>query len=275
MSTDTTQVILLTGAGGNMGEMLRDRLARPGRILRLLDLAEPGQPVREREELVLASVTDQRAVSEACAGVDAIVHLGGLSKEAPWQEILDVNVHGTRTVLEGAHEHGVRRVVLASSNHAVGYYTRDDAPAAGLPADLPARPDSYYGWSKTALESLAQLYTDTYGMDVVCLRIGTCFDRPRDTRGLSTWMSPDDAGRLLEAALGAAPGPMRYVWGISRNTRRWFSLEAGERIGYHPMDDAEVFAPDLIARLGEPDLGDPVHRLVGGQFCLVPLGERM
>lgn len=276
MNDHVTERILITGAGGNMGRMLRTRLAAPGRVLRLLNrspvaAAAPGEAV----EIVTATVTDLDAMIAAADGVDAVIHLGGISQEAPFEEILQSNVMGSYCVLEAARRQGVARVLLASSNHAVGYTSRDDSPPPGLPANLPPRPDSFYGWGKTAMESLGRLYVDTYGMDVFCLRIGSCFEMPLDVRTLATWMSPDDAARLVEACLDTDQRGYQTIWGVSRNTRRWWSLEAGEKIGYHPVDNAEDFAGPLLAEYGEPDLDLPVHRLVGGQTCAVPLGQRV
>jgi len=275
--TDAAQErVLITGAGGNMGRMLRARLAAPGRILRLLNRSElpPADP-GEAVEIVSASVTDFPAMLAACEGVDAVIHLGGISGEEAFTEILHTNIEGTHHVLEAARQRGVRKVLLASSNHAVGYYTRDDAPADGLPADLPARPDSYYGWSKAATESLGRLYADTYPMDVYCLRIGSCFPVPTNVRHLSTWMSPDDSARLMSACLATDNGGFRLIWGVSANTRRWWSLTAGEQVGYYPADDAEVFAADLVEQFGESDLREPEHHLVGGELCAAPLGVPM
>lgn len=257
--------LLVTGAAGNMGRLLRPRLARPGRILRLVDVAAQ-QPAGDGEEVVTASVTDAAAMAQACAGADAVFHLGGISLEAPWEEILAVNIDGTRTLLEAARQAGVRTVILASSNHAVGYYTRDDEP---LPADLPARPDTYYGMSKAATEALGRLYADRYGLTVMCVRIGSCFVEPGGVRGLATWLSPDDCARLVEAALALDEPGFRMVWGISRNTRRWWSLAEGEAIGYHPVDDAETYA-DRYPEGSEDEL-----RHVGGGFLDVDLGSRM
>lgn len=263
--------LLITGAAGVLGSLLRPRLAAPGRTLRLLDVAPLGNAA-EGEELITASVTDSFAMAAACDGADAVLHLGGISKEAPWDEILDVNIGGTRTVLEAARGAGVRKFLFASSNHAVGYYTRDDG--VPLPADLPPRPDTYYGVSKVAGEALGRLYHERYGFDFTCLRIGTCFEKPNSARGLSTWMSPDDCARLIEAVLALDEPGFRFVWGISRNTRRWWSLAEGEAIGYHPVDDAEVFADEYLNG-AELDVSDPVHHVLGGQFCAVPLGSRM
>ena len=202
------QRVLITGAAGQMGTLLRPLLARPGRILRLLDIREPaavhalpgGSPA---EEMVNASVDDLPALTEASRDVDAVVHLGGQSREAGAQEVLRLNAYGTYCVLEAARRAGVGRVILASSNHAAGFHDKRDAPPGGLPADVPGRPDTLYGWSKVAAEAAGQLYADRFGMDVICLRIGTWFAQPPDVRGLALWLSPDDGARLIEACLSA------------------------------------------------------------------------
>jgi uronate dehydrogenase len=255
--------ILMTGAAGGVGTLLRPRLARDGRVLRLLDLAavEPGPG----EEAVTADVTDPAAMAEAMDGVDAVIHLGGRSGERPWQEILEVNINGTYMVLEAARKAGVGHVVLASSNHAVGFHPRTDRPGEEAPDYLFPRPDTYYGVSKVTKEALGSLYHDRYGMAVTCLRIGSCFERPKDLRMLSTWLSPDDCARLVEASL-AADG-YHVVWGVSANTRGWWSLEEGRSIGYEPKDDAELYAPALIAEHGELDPAAMEHALLGGRFC--------
>jgi uronate dehydrogenase len=247
-------VILMTGAAGAIGGMLRERLGH--HELRLTD-------VRATDGVAALDVTDAEAVHRACLGVDAVVHLGGIASEGPFEDVLAVNVRGTERVLQGAHRAGVGRVVLASSNHAAGLYERTDA----LADDVPARPDSYYGWSKAAMESLGRLYHDRCGLDVICLRIGACKEQPTEPRDLWAWLSPDDAARLVEAALGATG--WRLVWGVSANTRRWWSDAGGRAIGYHPRDDAEAWA----ATVGEPDPRAPENRLVGGPMPGRPLGE--
>lgn len=259
--------ILVVGAAGSIGTMLRSRLARPDRVLRLVDVVPPA-PVApgERAEVGVADVRDLDAMRVQCEGVDAIVHLGGLPTENTWERILDINVHGTHQLLEAARLAGVPRVILASSNHAAGMHERATAPESGLADDVPPRPDTYYGWSKAATEALGRLYVERFGMDVIALRIGSCFPAPKDERALGTWLSPDDAARLVEACLTVPTPGFRIVWGVSANARRWWSADAGRALGFVPVDDSEVFADTVLA-------SDPADlERVGGHFCRMPVG---
>lgn len=264
--------ILITGAAGRIGTMLRSRLARPGRVLRLLDVAPLPSPAGAGEESVTASVTDMTAMTAACAGAGAVIHLGGIPSEDAWAPILDVNVNGTCTVLEAARRAGVPRVVYASSNHAVGF-----APPASFPVPDSAAPvpDGYYGVSKAAGEALAAMYAHRYGLETVCVRILSCFDRPRNPRMLATWLSPDDAGRLFEACVSAPAPGYRVIYGVSANTRGgWVSQDGARALGYEPLDDAERYAAEVLAAAGTspdapwPDPADPVFRYLGGEFTL-------
>ena len=248
--------MLITGAAGRVGGFLRPWLRAAGWRLRLLDVA-PLSTV-DGEEYVEASVTDEDAMREASDGVDAVVHLAGFAGERPWPDILHTNINGTWCVLETARAAGVPRVVLASSNHATGFTERDAEPLAD---NLFPRPDTYYGVSKVTMEALGSLYADRHGMDVVCLRIGTCRELPHDVRALSTWLSPDDAGRLAHAALTTPSPGFRVVWGVSANTRRWWSTAGGDAIGFHPRDDAEVHADQVPAE------ADPPSSRVGGEWA--------
>jgi uronate dehydrogenase len=259
--------ILITGAAGQIGTMLRSRLARPDRTLRLLDVTplDPGPG----EEAMTASVTDMDAMTAACQGTEAVIHLGGIPSEAPWDRILDVNINGTYVVFEAARRAGVPRVIFASSNHAVGFTPRSDYPVPDYA--FPA-PDTYYGVSKAAGEALAALYSRRYGMDAICVRILSCFDRPRDARMLSTWLSPDDAGRLFDACLTARSPGYRVIFGVSANTRGgWVSLDEARALGYRPRDDAEAFAAEVTADGSERDPADPVFGHLGGEFTFPAL----
>ncbi len=254
-------ILLITGAAGRMGTLLRPRMAAPGRTLRLLDVAPltagPG------EEAVRASITDAGAMTRACTGVDAVIHLAGQRDEAPWERILDLNINGTCVVLDAARRAGVRRVVFASSNHAVGFVPRSAFPVPDYA--FPA-PDTYYGASKAAGEALASLYHHRYGMDTICVRILSCFDRPSNPRMLSTWLSPGDAARLFEACLSADRPGFRVIYGVSANTRGgWVSLAEAKAIGFEPRDDAEVYAAEVLGS-GDIDPADPVFDYLGGDF---------
>jgi uronate dehydrogenase len=258
--------VLVTGAAGRIGTWLRGGLPERGWSVRCLDVV-PVPDVRPGEEHVVADVTDLAAVTDAAQGVDAVVHLAGVVGESTWPAISHANIEGTYATLEAARRAGVQRVVLASSNHASGFTPR---PAAGLlrEEDAPPRPDTYYGVAKVAMEALGSLYADRYGMDVVCLRIGSAFAEPTTTRMLATWLSPADSVSLVEAALRAPSPGFSVVWGVSANTRNWWDLTAARALGYEPADDAEVYAEALIEAHGEPDPADPVFARVGGQYTL-------
>jgi hypothetical protein len=255
--------ILVTGAAGGVGGILRPRLAKPGRTLRLLDLAEitPG----EDEEAIQGSITDPDIMREACQGVDAVIHLGGISVEAPWDRILDVNINGTYMLFESARRAGVKRVVFASSNHVVGFYTPDEFPIAESTTPLP---DTYYGVSKVAGEALGALYAKRYGMDVISVRILSCFEEPQALRSLSTWLSPEDAGRLFEACLTTDGPGYQVVYGVSDNTRGgWVSLNGARALGYESHDDSEPYLDQLVDKFGPLDPTDFAFKHLGGPFC--------
>jgi uronate dehydrogenase len=226
--------LLLTGAAGSIGSALLDRLPGYGWELRAFDR----QPVADG---VVGDITSPADLDSALDGVGAIVHLAGQANEAPWPVIRDANIEGTFQLFEAARRAGVRRVVYASSNHAVGF----TPVGTEQPADLPPRPDTLYGVSKVFGEALGRYYAERYRMQVACLRIGTFRDRPSHARSLATWLSPDDAARLVNACLRAPELTYAIVWGISNNTRRMWSLDAGRALGYHPQDDAERYADEV------------------------------
>ena len=244
--------VLLTGAAGTIGTALRERLPELGWSLRCVDVAAA-------DGIVVADITSPAALDEVVPGVEAIVHLAGQPVEAPWPVIRESNLDGTFQVFDAARRHGVSRVVYASSNHAVGF---TPVPSDGeLPADLAPRPDTLYGVSKVFGEALARYYVDRYALRIACLRIGTFAPSPPDVRALSTWLSPDDCARLVDACLRSDALGFAIVWGVSANTRRTWSLAAGEALGYFPADDAEVHAGEL------PDSEPyPSDALVGGGF---------
>ncbi|MBD0709247.1 MULTISPECIES: NAD-dependent epimerase/dehydratase family protein [unclassified Streptomyces] len=260
------RTVLLTGAAGNIGTPMRELLPPYGYALRLLDVVPvPGAP-----DAVLADLADRAALREAVRGVDAIVHLAGISLEASFEEVLAANVVGTRNLYEAARAEGVRRVVLASSNHAVGFTRRPRAGEPPVPVGTPHRPDTFYGLSKCFAEDLAQLYWDLHGVETVSVRIGACFPEPTSVRNLALWLSPADCARLLHAALTAGDVGHTVVYGSSANTRGWWDLSGARALGYAPRDDSERYARRLIAEQGLPPEGSADDLYVGGRFCVDP-----
>ncbi|MDN3269813.1 NAD(P)-dependent oxidoreductase [Streptomyces sp. MA15] len=260
------RTVLLTGAAGGLGTLMRELLPRYGYELRLFDL----RPVDGAPDAIVGDLSDRDAVREAVRGADAVVHLAGISLEASFDKILKANIEGTYHLYEAAREEGVRRIVFASSNHAVGHTPRPQGDDPLIPVGTPHRPDTFYGLSKCFGEDLAQLYWDKHGVETVSVRIGSCFPEPTSVRMLSLWMSPADGARLFHAALTAEGVGHTVVYGSSANTRLWWDLGPARALGYEPRDDSEVYAEKLLAEQGEPDPADPAHACLGGHFVTDP-----
>lgn len=204
-----------------------------------------------------ADVTDLPALEIGFAGADAVVHLAANADAgASWEQVLDANVIGAYDAFEAAHRASVKRVVFASSNHAMGMYMWDDdrfadaAHHAEVTTDAPVRPDSLYGASKAWGEAIGRLYAERHGIAVVCLRIGAVTEddrpppsttrryEPPDVAGRvpGMWLSHRDCVSLIEAAL-TADVSFAIVNGVSDNAGRWFSLHEGRRLlGWEPQD---------------------------------------
>ncbi|MFB7497698.1 NAD-dependent epimerase/dehydratase family protein [Streptomyces sp. NPDC056161] len=260
------RTVLLTGAAGGLGTLMRELLPDHGYDLRLFDM----RPIEGEPDAITADLADTEALRAAVAGVDAIVHLAGISLESTFEKILKANIEGTYHLYEAARRAGVPRIVFASSNHAVGFTRapRGDDPL--IPADTPRRPDTFYGLSKSFGEDLAQLYWDKHGLETVSVRIGSCFREPSSVRMLSVWMSPADGARLFHAALTAEHVGHTVVYGSSANTRLWWDLTGARALGYEPQDDSEPYAAKLIAEQGELTPDDPAHTHLGGHFVNDP-----
>jgi uronate dehydrogenase len=243
--------VLITGAAGAIGSCLRDGLRPLVDELVLTDVRAIEPEANER--FVPADLADREAIARAAEGVDAVVHLGAVPTEASFDDLVAPNLIGTFNVFDAARLGGARRIVFASSNHATGFYPVEQT----LAGHEPTRPDSLYGVTKVYGEALGRLFVDKFDMEVVCLRIGTFAERPRQTRDLATWLSPDDAVRLFAASLSARDVGFRVVYGASDNTRRFWDLTSGRALGYEPQDDAERYADDVV---GAP------HQFQGGSF---------
>ena len=238
--------VLLTGAGGYVGEAILGGLsaAYDWRLLYHNPPAEePDHPY------LVGDVVEPETMAEACAGVGAVVHLAGDPRpEAPWDSVLENNIHGTKVLYQAAVDAGVEKVAYASSNHAVGHFETEHVPEVYRPGgpvmldgtELP-RPGNFYGVSKAAAEVLGRFYHDEHGLDVVNVRIGnlTRSHPPEDyERGQAMWLSYRDCAHLFDRCLRADYG-YEIVYGISDNDRKFYSLErAREVLGYEPRDNS-------------------------------------
>ena len=253
--------LLLTGAAGGLGRELRRRLPAHCDVLRLSDVADLGAAA-PAEELMPVDLADADAVLALLDGVDAVVHMGGVSTEQPWEAILPANIVGAYNLYEAARRKGVRRVVFASSNHVTGFYRQDEV----IPAGAPPRPDGLYGLSKAFGEDLAQLYFDRHGIETVSLRIGSSFAVPRDRRMLHTWMSFDDMERLVLAALTARDVGHSIICGVSANPHVWWDNASAANIGYSPQDSSAPYAAEIERTQPPGDPADPAVIYQGGAF---------
>ncbi|MFF1812652.1 NAD-dependent epimerase/dehydratase family protein [Streptomyces sp. NPDC058251] len=233
--------VVVTGAAGNIGSVVRRALRGEVSRLVLLDRV-PLQAEAANEVVHTVDLRDAAAVQAALAGADAVLHLGGLPDEAPFEDLLDANVLGTHHVLEAARRAAIPRVVLAGSNRVTGFYPTGHRTGP----QEPVRPDGLYGVSKAAVEALGRLYADKFGVSVICLRIGSFEEAPTEPRHLATWLSPRDAVGFCRAAL-TAPLSTRFatVYAVSANTRRFWDLPAESELAYTPVDNAETHAPHI------------------------------
>jgi len=252
--------LLLTGAAGGLGKVLRERLKPYADTLRLSDITDLGA-AQAGEEIIIGNLADADAVEQMVRGVDAIVHMGGVSVERPFDEILPANIQGVYNLYEAARKHGIKRVIFASSNHVIGFYRQGQV----IDADVPVRPDGYYGISKAFGENLSRFYFDRYGIETVCLRIGSSFPEAKDRRMLITWLSYDDLTQLIAQSLFTPHVGHTIVYGASANRDSWWDNSRAAHLGFQPKDSSEQFRAHVETQPAlSPD--DPVARYQGGAF---------
>ena len=256
--------VLVTGAAGSIGAVLCGGLVDRGHVVVGLDLTP--EPEGFPGEWVTADCTDPDAVdavftaASRAGGLDAVVHLAGRPTESSLPDELTSHVTTTAALLDAMVSHGVTRIVYAGSNHAVGRHPRSDL----LTVDVRPRPDTFYGVGKVAAEALLSLYADRYGIDAVSTRIGSFLPQPESVRGLSTWLSHDDAVRMFAAALETPDPGFAVIYGVSANSRGWWDLAPGRALGYEPQDDAEDFAGQVEP---DPAKDEAEGAFVGGPYA--------
>jgi uronate dehydrogenase len=253
--------VLITGAAGYLGGVLRQALRGSDRQVRLTDRSAPSYALDANEEFISADLAQLDGVRTAVANADAIVHLGGYSVEASWETILNANIVGTYNLFEAARQAGVKRIIFASSHHVVGFYRRGEK----VTSDAPCRPDSRYAVSKVFGEALGRLYADKYGLSVICQRIGVARPKPPHRRALRAWLSEDDFIRLTLNCLQARNIHFEIIYGVSANEQPFWDNAAAREIGYAPRSTADVFKKDVLSQ-SNPE-GEIEAFFQGGQYA--------
>jgi len=261
--------IVLTGARGALGTQLRAPLSAMADTLLSTDILDAPGDLLPNETYQQADIAQMDQVAPLLEGADMVVHFGAVVDEKPFEELLGPNYIGAYNVWEAAHQHGLRRVVYASSVHAVGL----EQTAAGVDTDTPHRPDTFYGLAKCFAEDLGRMYWEKRGLEAVCLRIMSCTPEPQNTRALGTWLSYGDLVHLVERAVNTPTTGFALVYGVSNNDRAPVSNHKASFLGYRPRDNAEDWADALFAKAGRPDPTDIAQMTLGGPFAAVPLGE--
>ena len=260
------QTIVITGAAGSVGSYLRQTM--PSNYhLRLSDVQDITD-LKHNESFVRADVTDADEMRQLMHGTYGVIHMGGLAKEHDWPSIQKVNIGGTVNVYEAARINNVERIVVPSSNHAVGFYPRSQK----LKNEVLLRPDSRYGISKAFAELTGSLYADKYGIKTLAIRLGNVADKPVDRRRLSLWMSPRDLQQQVDIGLQHPDLHFAVVYGVSGNTRSWYDDETAASLGYVPQDNSEDYAQEVLANSPALDESSVSDQMQGGDFCSVEFG---
>lgn len=260
--------LVLTGAAGRLGSYLREPLSEICETLVSSDIVDDLGQLYPSEHYQQADLADFEAVSNLLQGADMVVHFGAVGDEVPFEDILGPNIIGAYNIWEAAHRHGLRRVVYASSIHAVGMHPKQDF----IGIDAPHRPDTFYGLAKCFAEDLARLYWDKRGLEAVCLRILSCA-QVTSPRALGTWLSYDDLIQLVLRAIDTPTTGFSLIYGVSDNDRAPVDNSGAHHLGYRPCDNAEKFADAILKTAPPGDPKDPAQMYHGGPFAAIELGN--
>jgi len=260
--------LVLTGAAGRLGSYLREPLSKLCEELVSTDLAEGVGKLYPGERYVKADLADLPAMVDLLAGADMVVHFGAIGDEAPWEQILPANIIGAYNIWEAAYRNKLRRVVYASSIHAVGMYPKNQF----IGTDVAHRPDTFYGLAKCFAEDLASLYWDKRGVEAVCMRILSAA-QVGNPRALGSWLSYDDLIHLVTRAIDTPVTGFTIVYGVSNNDRAPVDNAKAAFLGYRPKDNAEQFAAKILAGAAPLNPLDQTDMCQGGPFASIPLGE--
>jgi uronate dehydrogenase len=260
--------LVLTGAAGRLGSYLRGPLAAMCDTLVSTDIADSVNDLAENETYVRADLANMAEIEPLLEGADMVVHFGAIVDEVPFEEMLGPNFVGAYNIWEAAHRHGLRRVVYASSIHAVGMYPKNEF----IGIDVPHRPDTFYGLAKCFAEDLGRMYWEKRGLESVCMRILSCA-QVTNPRAVGSWLSYDDLVLLVRRAIDTPITGFSVVYGVSDNDRAPVDNSGARHLGYRPRDNAEQFAEEIYAKFEPLDPQDPSHYCHGGPFAGIKLGQ--
>ena len=260
--------LVLTGAAGRLGSYLREPLSKLYDELVSSDITTDIGKLYAGERYQRADLEKYDDIHALLEGADMVVHFGAIGDEAPFETLLGPNFIGAYNVWEAAYQHKLRRVVYASSIHAVGMYKRQEF----IGTDVPHRPDTFYGLAKCFAEDLASLYWDKRQLESVCLRIISAA-QVTSPRALGTWLSYDDLIHLVTRAIDTPTTGFSVVYGVSNNDRIPVDNSKATFLGYRPKDNAEQFATKILAEASQADTSDAAQMHHGGAFATVPLGN--
>lgn len=260
--------LVLTGAAGRLGSYLREPLAKMCEELVTTDIVNDIGTLYPGERYVQADLAKFDEILGLMEGADMVLHFGAIGDEAPFETILGPNIIGAYNVWEAAHRHGVKRVIYASSIHAVGMHSKHDF----IGVDAPHRPDTFYGLAKCFAEDLARLYWDKRGLEAVCLRILSCA-QVTSPRALGSWLSYDDLTQLVTRTIDAPTTGFSVIYGVSDNDRAPVDNSMAHFLGYRPKDNAEQFAATILAEADAADPNDLAETCHGGPFASIELGK--
>ncbi|MEM8547639.1 MAG: NAD(P)-dependent oxidoreductase [Pseudomonadota bacterium] len=260
--------IVLTGAAGRLGSHLREPIAALAHEFVSSDIMDGVGNTYSNERYHKADITSLDAMLDLLEGCDTVVHFGAIGDERDFDTLLGPNFIGAYNVWEAAHRQGVRRVVYASSIHAVGMYPKTEA----IGVDVPHRPDTFYGLAKCFAEDLGRMYWEKRGLESVCMRICSCA-QVTNARALGTWLSYDDLIQLVVRSIDTPVVEFTVVYGISNNDRAPLDNTGAKHLGYRPQDNAEQFAADILGQAPQADPQDLAQSRIGGPFAATPLGS--
>jgi len=260
--------LVLTGAMGRLGSYLREPLSKMCEELTSSDILDAPAKLHANETYVQADLADLEAMVELLKNADMVVHFGAIGDEAPFETLLGPNFIGAYNIWEAAYRNKVRRVVYASSIHAVGMHKKTDF----IGTDAPHKPDTFYGLAKCFAEDLASMYWDKRGVESVCMRILSCA-QVTNPRAVGTWLSYDDLILLVQRSIDTPITGFSVVYGVSDNDRTPVDNSNAHHLGYRPKDNAEQFAKAMYAESGPLDPQDPANTHHGGPFAAVELGN--